>query len=366
MERTCSKCGSLTPPEARFCRHCGAPLRSVNTFGNNESISPLAQTVPLSSEGLTTSSLGTDEAEGTAAETKRVAHAEMERLLRQSRFEVAPDGRNDGDDATLLNSDYAAPPTGELIEKTPAPAVSSPAPARAVERNASAAARPRRSRALMTGLLLLAALSGAFLAYYFLRQRAPQPAVDVTANGAANSNQAVESINANAEATSAGVVEETAQSNAGPQPEETPQTSPKPGASPEPTRDARAKQEQKAERTTETPMLTPTPTPASPTASPNTTSAQTTPSPQQTTTPPSANSNNSGTQAAQTAKSDDFYFQAVNLVNGRAPRALPRAELLRAIQLFQNVRSGPHAAEARRQAARLGRELDRLNKQSQR
>jgi hypothetical protein len=105
--------------------------------------------------------------------------------------------------------------------------------------------------------------------------------------------------------------------------------------------------------------LTPTPTPVAA----QTTPAQTAPSPQ--TTPATANSNNSVTQAAQ-ASSDDFYFQAVNLVNGRHPRTMPRAELLRALQLFQNVRSGTHAADARRQAAQLVRELDRLNKQSQR
>jgi zinc-ribbon domain len=368
MERTCSKCGALTPPEARFCRHCGTPLRSVSGFGTSEQISPLAQTVPLSGEGLTTSSLGTNDSEGTASDTKRVAHAEMERLLRHSRFEATTDAGRDGDGASAINPDYAAPPTGELTEKPQAPSVSPSSPLARTAANATATtatARPQhRSRALIMAMLLLAALSGAVLAYYFLRQRTSERASSA-ADGAINSNQAIASVNTNSTVEEAGAVDETQTSAGESQSEERPQPSPTPSASVEPTRDARARQEQR-ESATATPSPAVAQSPAAPTPTPlaQATPAQTTPS--QPTAPATANSNNSPTQAAQTTSYDDFYFQAVNLVNGRAPRTLPRAELLRALQLFQNVKSGPHAAEARRRAAQLGRELDRQNKQSQR
>ncbi|HEX8493527.1 MAG TPA: zinc ribbon domain-containing protein [Pyrinomonadaceae bacterium] len=353
MVSSCPNCGVVTPPEARFCRHCGAPLRTGRTLGGNDTVSPLAQTVPLSGEGFTTSSLSTDETGRPAPETKRVGQAEIKHLLRHTRFESTPDSKNDGDGSATLNSDYAAPQTGELTEKTPATAA---ALAYSAER-ASAISRPRRLWPTMAVVLLLATLSAALLAYYFLRQRQPSNAVELTSE--ANSNQTTESVNTNTPAEQAGV------SSVEPSPEETPQPSPAPSASVERTRDARVQQEQR-ESATATPApagastpLTPTPTPVAA----QTTPAQTAPSPQ--TTPATANSNNSVTQAAQ-ASSDDFYFQAVNLVNGRHPRTMPRAELLRALQLFQNVRSGTHAADARRQAAQLVRELDRLNKQSQR
>ncbi|MBD0326415.1 MAG: hypothetical protein ICV68_08285 [Pyrinomonadaceae bacterium] len=357
----------MTPPEARFCRHCGAPLRSVSGFGTSEQISPMAQTVPLSNEGLTTSSLGTDDPEGTAPDTKRVARAEMEQLLSRSRFESATDGKTDSDGTNAVIADYAAPPTGQLTEKTQAPAAVSPSSplAREVGRATTAATRPqRRSHALMITLLLLVALSGALLAYYFLRQRAPESASNV-ADGAINSNQEIASVNTNSTVEQAAAVDETQATAAESQSEETPQPSPTPSASLEPARVERAKPEQR-ESTSATPAPAGTPSTSAPTPTPV---AQATPAqtpPPQPTKPATPNSNNSGTPSAQSASSDAFYFQAVNLVNGRAPRSMPRAELLRALQLFQNVKSGPHAAEARRQAAHLGRELDRLNKQSQR
>lgn len=362
MERTCSKCGATTPPEARFCRHCGAPLKVGSNFGTGEHISPLAQTVPLSSEGLTTSSLSSDE--GTAADTRRVARAEMEHLFRRSRFEAAPDGKSDGGGPATVNSDYAAPPTGEIMEKPPA-AVSAAAPVPVVARPAAASTRPRRLRVLATALLLLATLSGAILAYYFLRQRAPENAANVT--NEVGGNQSAEAVNTNAAVAQSGV-SDVEQPPAPPTQETTPQPAPTPSASVEPTRDVRAKQER--ERASET--LPPASTTASPASTPALITQATPPSPSpqttpaQTTTPATPNSTGGGPSQAAQPGVDDFYFQAVNIVNGRDPRSLPRAELLRALQLFQNVKSGPHAAEARRQATRLGRQLDRLNKQSPR
>ena len=352
MVSTCPNCGVVTPPEARFCRHCGAPLRTGATLGGSETVSPLAQTVPLSGEGLTTSSLGTDESGRPAPETKRVRQAEIEHLFRHTRLEVATDDQKKMDGNAAADSDYAAPQTGELVQGTRRPAVAEATTATPAAR-AAHGARSRRSWLLMTSLLLLATLSGALIAYYFLRQRATQGAGETTV--ASNTNQAAEQ--------TAGPTTETANVNTSPveaqtvetapQPEERPAPTVKPSASVEQTRDERAKLER--ERQTEAPASTPTPVP---TPSP---AAQAQPTPA----PSPAGSNNSSTTTPP-ATSDAFYFQAVNIVNGREPRSLKRAELLRALQLFQNVTSGPHVAEARKQSARLSRELDRLDRQSQR
>lgn len=365
MVRTCSSCGVITAPEARFCRHCGAPLRVAASAGDNGPISPLAQTVPLSNEGLTTSGLGSDDAGGSGAETKRVGRTEMEHLLRRSRLEISTDGKGDLHQSAAPDSDYAAPPTGELVPISQAP-VQTPAPGQSSGVATTGGARPHRAWTLMTGLLLLIAISGAVLAYYFLRQRTPESAS--TAPPVSNSNQAVELSN-----TNSSVDESSANAAVPQQQEETPPTqealraeeetpqqvlqpTPKPSPSVEQTREARARQERATE--TSAPAATPTPAPA-PTNSPV---AQATP--KQTPAPSPAADSNVG-KAAQ-ATSDAFYFQAVNLINGRDPRSLKRAELLRALQFFQNVKSGAHVEEARRQAQRLGRELDRQNKQSQR
>ena len=60
---------------------------------------------------------------------------------------------------------------------------------------------------------------------------------------------------------------------------------------------------------------------------------------------------------------DSIYFQAVNIVNGRDPRQIERAELLHALALFQKAAlGGTHRGEAQRYADRLGKEYDRRRK----
>ena len=60
---------------------------------------------------------------------------------------------------------------------------------------------------------------------------------------------------------------------------------------------------------------------------------------------------------------DSYYFQAVNIVNGRDPKQIERAELLRALALFQKAAlGGSHRLEAQRYADRLGKEYDRRRK----
>jgi tetratricopeptide (TPR) repeat protein len=61
---------------------------------------------------------------------------------------------------------------------------------------------------------------------------------------------------------------------------------------------------------------------------------------------------------------DSYYFQAVNIVNGRDPKKIERADLLRALGLFQRAAlGGTHRADAQRYVDRLGKEYDRRRKQ---
>lgn len=343
MGRTCSSCGVVTAPEARFCRHCGAVVKAAATLGDGETVSPLAQTIPLDGSGHPTSGLSTDNAGSSASDTQRVERAEMERLLRRSRFETKFDKRDDA--ASSADADYAAPQTGELTPRASIPAAVS-APAQTI---AHSARQPRSRRAWMMIALLLVTLSGAVLAYYFLSQRAQKNAGEVTA--VTNSNSAVEAANVNSSAETVSP-EEVRAINAGAQPDETPRPTPKPSASSEPPRDTRQREGQAPALVTNTSV--PAPTAAPVVQEPPTTAPPPAPAPV---------NDNSGTPVE--ANTDAFFFQAVNLVNGRDPRSLQRAELLRALQLFQNVKSGAHAAAARREAARLGKELDRRRKYSQ-
>ncbi len=69
-----------------------------------------------------------------------------------------------------------------------------------------------------------------------------------------------------------------------------------------------------------------------------------------------------GTRAPENNNPDKLYFEALNIVQGRDVKTLQRAELLRAMQLFQNVKSGPHSSDAKKQEKRLGKEYDRRRK----
>jgi tetratricopeptide (TPR) repeat protein len=61
---------------------------------------------------------------------------------------------------------------------------------------------------------------------------------------------------------------------------------------------------------------------------------------------------------------DSYYFQALNVVNGRDPKKIERADLLRALGLFQHAAlGGAHRLEAQRYVDRLGKEYDRRRKQ---
>jgi tetratricopeptide (TPR) repeat protein len=105
------------------------------------------------------------------------------------------------------------------------------------------------------------------------------------------------------------------------------------------TRDVRADQEREPNAATQSPTLSPTPT------------ARATPL-----SPAIAN-------GANQVDFDSYYFQALNVVNGRDPKKIERADLLRALGLFQRAAlGGTHRLEAQRYVDRLGKEYDRRRK----
>ena len=67
------------------------------------------------------------------------------------------------------------------------------------------------------------------------------------------------------------------------------------------------------------------------------------------------------TQPAQ-PEADAYYFKAQNIVNGREPKQLSDGELTAALNYYLRAQNGTHAADARRNAERLGREYDRRRK----
>jgi tetratricopeptide (TPR) repeat protein len=66
---------------------------------------------------------------------------------------------------------------------------------------------------------------------------------------------------------------------------------------------------------------------------------------------------------ASVADYDSYYFQALNVVNGRDPKNIERADLLRALGLFQRAAlGGTHRSDAQKYVNRLGKEYDRRRK----
>src|ERR671939_2190555 len=91
--RPCPSCGASAVPEARFCRLCGAPLKTGLALDGEEPISPMAQTVALKGEGRTTDGLTTDEERRASGKTSKVDRAEIDEILRRVEAEFAEDGK---------------------------------------------------------------------------------------------------------------------------------------------------------------------------------------------------------------------------------------------------------------------------------
>src|SRR5918912_1689818 len=166
MVKPCPGCGAITVPEARFCRTCGAPLKTASMSDSDAPISPLAQTVPLKGEGRATDGLNADDARRNHSDTSKVGQAEMEKLLRQTPRKRVSDG--DGSKKTEASSESAAPQTTVLPPATVAatslaPPAISPSPAQ--ESQQASSVRSRRLWQVAAVALLCVALIAGVLAF---------------------------------------------------------------------------------------------------------------------------------------------------------------------------------------------------------
>ncbi|HEX8456883.1 MAG TPA: tetratricopeptide repeat protein [Pyrinomonadaceae bacterium] len=97
MTKTCPSCDVLAPSDARYCRHCGAPLKRLGAAGDgaDDSISPIATTVPLSGHNPTDEIVSHPAAYANAAHTSEVSREEMrDLLLARDTGATASDDRN--------------------------------------------------------------------------------------------------------------------------------------------------------------------------------------------------------------------------------------------------------------------------------
>lgn len=110
----CPSCNAPSPSEARFCRVCGAPLKTA--AGVSGPISPMAQTIPLSADGRTTDGLPVDDPHRNPT-TTRVSTGEIDALLHRQRLaqQRAEENGGDGVSAHYAGEHYAAPPTASLV-----------------------------------------------------------------------------------------------------------------------------------------------------------------------------------------------------------------------------------------------------------
>jgi len=95
MTKTCPSCDVLAPPDARYCRHCGAPLQrlgAANDGGGN--ISPNANTVPLPGNNQTDEIVASPLQQPAASPTSEVTHEEMYDLWRRG---IRAGGVRDGE-----------------------------------------------------------------------------------------------------------------------------------------------------------------------------------------------------------------------------------------------------------------------------
>jgi tetratricopeptide (TPR) repeat protein len=85
MTKTCSSCDVLAPPDARYCRHCGAPLQRLNAPGDaGANVSPSATTVPLYGQNPTDEIAANHADRPAVAHTSEVTHEEMYDVWRRS------------------------------------------------------------------------------------------------------------------------------------------------------------------------------------------------------------------------------------------------------------------------------------------
>ena len=102
MTKTCLSCDVLAPPDARYCRHCGATLQRLGEAGGN--VSPIAATVPLAGQNQTDEIVANAPGPPPASHTSEVSREEMHDLLRRG----APTGE-------LRDSEPGRPGEGQFV-----------------------------------------------------------------------------------------------------------------------------------------------------------------------------------------------------------------------------------------------------------
>ncbi|HUQ33501.1 MAG TPA: tetratricopeptide repeat protein [Pyrinomonadaceae bacterium] len=181
MAKPCPGCGAATVPEARFCRLCGAPLKTGGGLGADGPVSPLAQTIPLTGEGRATDGLNTDDARRAASDTSRVGRAEMESILRRAASahnEAMGDGVGEKAQTPLpppltISAEQAtayAPAIATAQAVNSIPAAEAASPAADVPAQHSTNVRSRRLWQVAAIALLCVALVAGILAFVLSRR----------------------------------------------------------------------------------------------------------------------------------------------------------------------------------------------------
>jgi tetratricopeptide (TPR) repeat protein len=177
-------------PEARFCRLCGAPLKTGGGRDADGPVSPLAQTIPLTGEGRATGGLNTDDARRAASDTSRVGRAEMESILRRAASahnEAMGDGDGEKTQPPLpppltISAEQATATTiatAQAVNSIPAAEASSPAAD--VPAQHSTNVRARRLWQVAAIALLCVALVAGILAFVLSRRASSTEAEGSTA-----------------------------------------------------------------------------------------------------------------------------------------------------------------------------------------
>jgi tetratricopeptide (TPR) repeat protein len=115
MTKTCSSCDVLAPPDARYCRHCGATLQRLNAPGDaGANVSPNANTVPLYGQNPTDEIAAAHADRSHAPHTSEVTHEEMYDAWRRSTSagggrEGEPERPGDGQFSPVREGRHASP-----------------------------------------------------------------------------------------------------------------------------------------------------------------------------------------------------------------------------------------------------------------
>jgi hypothetical protein len=395
MPGKCPGCGATTTPEARFCRRCGAPLKTGGGHETSASISPVAQTVPLADEGRATDGLAAEESQRLGEGTSRIKRAEMDDLLRriardhsdalahdrdgdglsQAPTRAQADGSSKAVPVTsglnVLHAEVpglqqtesgSTPQTATAPDASPAQASAtspSPPPAQALSKKRSGL----RWRWAALALLFVVLGAGLLAVISIRRSRASNPGSTAAAPSSEEpQTRAAEAGEQQIEPVS---VESTPPANT-------------PAPSPARARDAEAATHPATPTTHAVSSVSPAPVQPAPTPD----AGEKTPPPQPA--PPALSATDRYQRGVQLWPTDRraaleafrsavpgvpdayYYLGSEYYPEGRDARTLSDGELRAALNYFLRATSGPHSAQASRSAHLLGKEYERRKKKQSR